>query len=95
MAEPELLEAGRIAILTSRRSHSAAVMMVSAFEWEHAGGKEGTLWLDAEHGHIVDAVFPAPNHPGYTDFRLRLDHVSDGGIEEWTNLLTAHFSNCG
>lgn len=66
----------------------------SAFGWEMSTGREGTLWLDAEDGHIVDAVFPVPNHPGYTDFRLRLLHVSDGGEAEWTALLTRHYANC-
>ena len=66
----------------------------SAFSGERATGQSGTLWLDAEAGHIVDAVFPTPNHPGYTDFRLRLDRVSDGGAAEWDALLRAHFEDC-
>ncbi len=66
----------------------------SALTGERATGGEGVLWLDAEDGYIVDAVFPTPNHPGYTDFRLRLDHISDGGLTEWEALLTAHFSGC-
>ena len=70
------------------------VLSGSALTGERATGGEGALWLDAEEGHIVDAIFPTPNHPGYTDFRLRLDHVSDGGPTEWEALLTAHFANC-
>jgi len=66
----------------------------SAFEGDMAAGGVGELWLDAEDGHVVDAIFPAPNHPGYTDFRLRLLHVSDGGAEEWNSLLRAHWNNC-
>ena len=66
----------------------------SAFEIELSTGEEGRLWLDADDGHVVDAVMPVPNHPGYTDFRLRLLDVSDGGKAEWTNLLTAHFEGC-
>lgn len=66
----------------------------SAFEGERATGSEGTLWLDQADGHIVDAIFPAPNHPGYTDFRLRLLQVSDGGADEWDALLHAHFADC-
>ncbi|MDG1418439.1 MAG: hypothetical protein P8J78_00910 [Maricaulis sp.] len=66
----------------------------SAFEGELAAGNAGALWLDAEDGHVVDAIFPAPNHPGYTDFRLRLLHVSDGGAQEWDELLRAHWNNC-
>ena len=66
----------------------------SALAGERATGGEAVLWLDADEGYIVDAIFPTPNHPGYTDFRLRLDHVSDGGLAEWDSLLTAHFANC-
>jgi hypothetical protein len=66
----------------------------SAFEIDLSTGKEGRLWLDAEDGHVVDAVMPVPNHPGYTDFRLRLLDVSDGGDAEWTDLLRAHFEGC-
>ncbi|WP_203295086.1 hypothetical protein [Maricaulis parjimensis] len=66
----------------------------SALTGERATGGDAHLWLDAEEGYIVDAVFPTPSHPGYTDFRLRLDHVSDGGLAEWEALLTAHFEGC-
>lgn len=66
----------------------------SAFEDTRSTGRSGTLWLDAAEGHIVDAVMPVPNHPGYTDFRLRLLRVSDGGEKEWRALLTAHFADC-
>ncbi len=66
----------------------------SAFEVDLATGDEGRLWLDGEDGHVVDAVMPVPNHPGYTDFRLRLLNVSDGGEVEWTALLRAHFEGC-
>ena len=66
----------------------------SALDHELAVGDEGHLWLDAEEGHVVDIVVPAPSHPGYTDYRLRLLNISDGGESEWTQLLTAHFANC-
>jgi hypothetical protein len=66
----------------------------SAFEIELSTGEEGRLWLHGEDGHVVDAVMPVPNHPGYTDFRLRLLNVSDGGEVEWTSLLRAHFEGC-
>ena len=66
----------------------------SAFEGQRSTGSDGTLWLDAAEGHIVDAVMPAPNHPGYTDFRIRLMRISDGGETEWTELLRAHFADC-
>jgi len=66
----------------------------SAFEIDLSTGDEGRLWLDGKDGHVVDAVLPVPNHPGYTDFRLRLLNVSDGGEVEWTALLRAHFEGC-
>ena len=66
----------------------------SAFDTDLSTGTEGRLWLDGEDGHVVDAVMPIPNHPGYTDFRLRLLKVSDGGEAEWTELLRAHFEGC-
>jgi len=66
----------------------------SAFAGPRATGTTGTLWLDATDGHVVDALFPVPNHPGYTDFRLRLLNVSDGGEAEWDALLRAHFEGC-
>jgi hypothetical protein len=66
----------------------------SAFEGANSTGPSGTLWLDAAEGHVVDAIMPVPNHPGYTDFRLRLLRISDGGEAEWRTLLTAHFADC-
>jgi len=66
----------------------------SAFENDLSTGKEGRLWLAADEGHVVDAIMPVPNHPGYTDFRLRLLKVSDGGEAEWKALLRAHFEGC-
>ena len=66
----------------------------SAFEIDLSTGDEGRLWLDSEDGHVVDAIMPVPNHPGYSDFRLRLLNVSDGGEVEWTALLRAHFEGC-
>ena len=66
----------------------------SAFEIDLSTGKEGRLWLHADDGHVVDAIMPVPNHPGYTDFRLRLLNVSDGGEAEWKALLRAHFEGC-
>jgi hypothetical protein len=66
----------------------------SAFEIDLSTGKKGRLWLDSEDGHVIDAVMPVPNHPGYTDFRLRLLDVSDGGEAEWTALLRTHFVGC-
>ena len=66
----------------------------SAFENDLSAGKEGRLWLAVDDGHVVDAIMPVPNPPGYTDFRLRLLKVSDGGEAEWKALLRAHFEGC-
>jgi len=71
------------------------VLAGTALEGEASTGDTGELWLDLGDGHVVEAIIPAPNHPGYTDFHLRLLAVSDGGAAEWTRLLTAHFENCG
>lgn len=54
----------------------------------------GSLWLDKKDGHIVDVILPAPNHPGYSDFRLKLLSVSDGGEKEWFEKLSNHFKGC-
>ncbi len=67
----------------------------TAFSASDGVDSEGTLWLDAAEGFVVDAEFPVPNHPGYSDFRLRLLKISDGGLQEWNDLLTAHFGDCG
>ena len=66
----------------------------SALDGERSTGAEGRLLLDPDDGHIVDAILPVPSHPGYTDFRLRLLNVSDGGVEEWESLLRAHYEGC-
>ena len=63
---------------TSALSRTSIASPDSAFEIDLSTGKEGRLWLDEEDGHVVDAIMPVPNHPGYTDFRLRLLDVSDG-----------------
>jgi len=69
-------------------------LLGTALLGDRSTGKEGSLWLDAEDGHIVDAILPMPSHAGYTDLRLRLLKISDGGDEEWTKLLKAHFEGC-
>ncbi|MEO1136635.1 MAG: hypothetical protein AAFW68_08505 [Pseudomonadota bacterium] len=66
----------------------------SALEGSRSTGPYGALWLDDDDGHIVEAAFPMPNHPGYTDFLLRLERVSDGGSAEWDELLNAHYQDC-
>ncbi len=66
----------------------------SALSGERSTGNAGALWLDAADGHVVEASFPVPNHPGYRDMFLKLNKVSDGGEAEWTALLKAHFAGC-
>ncbi len=58
------------------------------------GARGGSIWFDAEEGHIIAASWGIPNHSEHRDFALRLTGVSDGGVEEWRRLLTAHFENC-
>ena len=58
------------------------------------GSFGGTLWLDAEEGHILDVETGIPNHLEYHDFKLKLAGIDDGGVVAWTKLLTAHFEGC-
>ena len=58
-----------------------------------AGTGGGPLWLDAKDGSIVEAAWRRPNHPGYTDFRLRLKGRSEGPVA-WTRLLERHYEGC-
>lgn len=67
----------------------------AALTGDRSTGAAGELRLDAKDGHITYAAFPAPNHPGYTDFELNLLRVSDGGAAEWEALLRAHWEDCG
>jgi len=70
------------------------VLAGTALNGERSTGAAGELRLDATGGHITHAAFPAPNHPGYTDFELNLLRVSDGGAAEWDALLRAHWEGC-
>jgi hypothetical protein len=54
----------------------------------------GSLWLDAEEGHILDVETGIPNHLEYRDFKLELEGVDDGGAGAWRDLLVAHFEGC-
>lgn len=58
-----------------------------------AGFDGGTLWLDARDGTVVEVAAPAPNHPGYTDFRLVLTDRMHGA-DAWTELLAQHWADC-
>jgi hypothetical protein len=66
----------------------------SALEPVDGQSEAGEIWLDVDEGHIVDAIFPMPSHPGYVDLRLRLLSYSDVGETEWTALLNSHFEDC-
>ena len=65
-----------------------------ALRYEVRGALHGQLWLDADEGHILEARFHQPNHPGYADFRLALEGVSHGGEGEWRDRLRAHWEGC-
>ena len=54
----------------------------------------GYLWLDGEDGHIVEAAFEAPNHPGYDDFLLRLTGMEDISAEGWHQHLATQYAGC-
>jgi hypothetical protein len=54
----------------------------------------GRLWLDAKDHFIVEAELGLPNHPGYKDFRLRLDRVETGGQKAWDALTQGHYAGC-
>ncbi len=59
------------------------------------GRKGGDLWLDAKYGHVVEASFGQPNHPGYKDFLLKLDSVAFAdGDKVWRDALAAHWKDC-
>ena len=70
--------------------------MARRFDLRLTGPKQstGTLWIDAGRGFIVDAELGAPNHPGYKDFRLRLDRIESGGQRAWEALLKRHYAGC-
>ena len=54
----------------------------------------GTLWTDPDSFAIVEAELDAPNHPGMTDFRLKLERTEPGGQAAWDALLKGHYGNC-
>jgi len=58
------------------------------------GSFGGSLWLDAEEGHILDVETSIPNHLDYANFKLELEGVEDGGAPAWKRLLAAHFEGC-
>jgi hypothetical protein len=57
------------------------------------GAAGGPLTLDAAQGYVVEAKFGAPNHPGYTDFHLKLDRIVEGEAA-WREDLASHWRDC-
>lgn len=58
------------------------------------GALTGRLWLDEQHGFIVQAEFDEPNHAGYDSFRLVLQDVSEDGASAWEAARRAHWEGC-
>lgn len=88
---------------------ASAQMIVSSFGGEGTGQESvfavsgeafgpdggGILKLDPNRGHVIEATFSLPNHPGYEDFRLVLDSFDqDHGNEVWADALAAHWKDC-
>jgi hypothetical protein len=65
-----------------------------ALRYEVRGALHGTIWLDADEGHVMEARFAQPNHPGYANYRLTLEGVSHGGEAEWRDRLRSHWADC-
>lgn len=70
-AEAQLLDSG------VRTYQSYNLFAVGGEAFGGADGEDGgLLTLDAVYGHVIEARFGAPNHPGYEDFLLRLDSIT-------------------
>jgi hypothetical protein len=68
----------------------------AAFEDARAGDRGGELITDATFGHVIEARFGLPNHPGYDNFMLKLVKVSPGeeGAAAWRDAITRHWQGC-
>jgi hypothetical protein len=68
----------------------------AAFEDARAGDRGGELITDATFGHVIEARFGLPNHPGYANFMLKLVKVSSGeeGNAAWRDAITRHWQGC-
>lgn len=64
-----------------------------AIRYDVSGALNGQLWLSAAQGHVVEARFAEPNHPGYENFMLVLTQ-SASGAEAWRGALAAHWQGC-
>ena len=67
-----------------------------AFDDVRAGDRGGEMITDAKFGHVIEARFGLPNHPGYANFLLKLVKVSPGaeGEAAWRDALTRHWQGC-
>ncbi len=67
-----------------------------AFEDTRAGSRGGEMITDAVFGHVIEARFGLPNHPGYANFMLKLLKVSSGaeGQAAWRDALMRHWQGC-
>lgn len=68
----------------------------AAFEDARAGDRGGEMSTDATFGHVIEARFGLPNHPGYANFLLKLVKVSPGpeGVTAWRDAITRHWQGC-
>lgn len=66
----------------------------AALRYDVTGAVSGPLWLDARHGHVLEARWEEPNHAEYENFRFVLQDVSDGGADAWRRLLASHWEGC-
>lgn len=80
-----------------RGIHKLGGRGVRRFDLTFSGVKAGSgvLFTDPVTGAIVEAQASLPNHPGMTDFRLRLEREDSGGQAAWDALLKGHYANCG
>jgi hypothetical protein len=68
----------------------------ATIRYDVRGALNGSLWLDAANGYVVEARFAEPNHDGYDNFALVLNRVVAGeeGRQAWRDALAAHWQGC-
>lgn len=68
----------------------------ATIRYDVTGALNGSIWLDARNGYVVEARFNEPNHPGYTNFALTLERVAEAneGEQAWRDALAAHWQGC-
>jgi hypothetical protein len=95
---PTLRKLGKASarMIVSSVGGEGANQMVFAVSGEAFGPDGGgILKLDPNRGHVIEATFSLPNHPGYEDFRLVLDSFDqDHGKEVWADALASHWKDC-